>query len=72
MVTSNFWLFSITSEVSFRFLRWVAGLKLIQLEQQKTQLPLITLAKNLRLILSKIFKLERNNLCIQILAAKMP
>ena len=72
MVTSNFWLFPITSEVSFRFLRWLAGLKLIQLEQQKTQLPLITLAKNLKLILSKIFKLEISNLCIQILAAKIP
>ena len=28
-------------------LRWLVGLKLIQLEQQKTQLPFIILAKNL-------------------------
>ena len=28
-------------------LRWLVGLKLIQLEQQKTQLPFIILARNL-------------------------
>ena len=32
------------------------GLKLIQLKQQKTQLPLIILAKNLKLILCRVIK----------------
>ena len=50
-------------------LRWLVGLKLIQLEQQNTQLPFVILAKNLKTI--KIFELEINNLRIQILVAKM-
>ena len=33
-------------------LRWLVGLKLIQLEQQKTQLPFIILAKKLKPTLS--------------------
>ena len=37
-------------------LRWLVGLNLIQLEQQKTQLPLIVLAKNLKLILCRVLK----------------
>ena len=55
-------------------LRWLVGLKLIQLEQQKTQLPFIILAKKLKPILCKviqIFELEINNLRVQILAAKV-
>ena len=48
----------------------------MQLEQQKTQLTLITLLKNLNTLQGykrymKIFEFEINNLCIQILAAKM-
>ena len=50
-------------------LRWLVGLKLRQLEQQKTQLPFVILAKNLKTI--KIFELEINNLRIQILVGKM-
>ena len=38
------------------FLRWLVVLKLIQLEQQKTQLPLIILAKNLKPILCRVIK----------------
>ena len=37
-------------------LRWLVGLKLIQLEQQKTQLPLIILAKNLKALLCRVIK----------------
>ena len=37
-------------------LRWFAGLNPIQLEQQKTQLALIILAKNLKPILSRVTK----------------
>ena len=37
-------------------LRWLVGLNLIQLEQQKMQLPLIVLAKNLKLILCRVLK----------------
>ena len=37
-------------------LGWLTGLKLIQIEQQKTQLLLIILAKNLKPILCKIIK----------------
>ena len=37
-------------------LRWLVGLKLIRLEQQKTQLPLITLAKNLKPMLRRVIK----------------
>ena len=37
-------------------LRWLVGLKLIQLEQQKTQLPFIILTKNLKLILFRVIK----------------
>ena len=37
-------------------LRWLVGLKLMQLEQQKTQLPLIILAKNLKPMLRRIIK----------------
>ena len=36
--------------------RWLVGLKQIQLEQQNTQLPLIILGKNLKLILWRIKK----------------
>ena len=35
---------------------WLVWLKLIQLEQQKTQLPFIILAKNLRPILCRVIK----------------
>ena len=35
-------------------LRWLVGLNLIQLEQQKTQLPFIILAKKLRPILCRV------------------
>ena len=37
-------------------LRWLAELKLIQLEQQKTQLPFIILAKYLKPILCRVIK----------------
>ena len=37
-------------------LRWLVGLKLIQLEQQKTQLPLIILTKYLKPILYRVIK----------------
>ena len=37
-------------------LRWLVELKLIQLEQQKTQLPLIILEKNVKPILCKVVK----------------
>ena len=37
-------------------LRWLVGLKLIQLEQQKTQLPFIILAKNLKPILYRVLR----------------
>ena len=37
-------------------LRWLVGLKLIQLEQQKTKLPLITLAKNLKPTLCRVIE----------------
>ena len=37
-------------------LRWLLGLKLIQLRQQKTQLPLIILAKNLKPVPCKVIK----------------
>ena len=39
-----------------KFLRWLVGLKLIQLEQQKSQLPFIILAKNLKPILCRVIK----------------
>ena len=35
---------------------WLVGLKLIQLKQQKTQLPFITLAKNLKPIVYSVIK----------------
>ena len=57
-------------------LRWFLGLKLIQLEQQKTQLPFIILAKKFKTYTLqghkryiKLFELEMNNLCISTLAA---
>ena len=37
-------------------LRWLVRLKLIQLDLQKTQLPFFILAKNLKLILSRVIK----------------
>ena len=37
-------------------LGWLVGLKLIQLEQQKTQLPFIILTKNLKPILYRLIK----------------
>ena len=47
----------IIAEGSLDFaLRWLLGLKLIQLEQQKTQLPFIILAKNLKPILCRVIK----------------
>ena len=54
-------------------LRWLVGLKLIQFEQQKTQLPFIILAKNLKANALqghkrhiKFFELEIHNLRVQI------
>ena len=44
------------------WLRWLVGLKLIQLERQKTQLPVITLAKNLKPILCRAIKGTYNSL----------
>ena len=38
------------------FLRWLVGLTPIQREQQKTQLPLIILAKNLKPIIWRVIK----------------
>ena len=38
------------------YLRWLVGLKLIQFEQQKTQLPVIIVAKNLKPILCRTIK----------------
>ena len=38
------------------YLRWLVELELIQLEQQKTQLPFITSAKKLKLILYRVIK----------------
>ena len=59
-------------------LRWLVGLKILKLEQQKVQFPLIILAKKCKTNTlqghkryMKIFELEINNLRIQILAAKM-
>ena len=37
-------------------LKWLVGLKLIQFEQQKTQLPFIILAKNLKPRLCRVLK----------------
>ena len=37
-------------------LQWLVGLKPIQLEQQKTQVPLIILAKNLKPIVCRVIK----------------
>ena len=37
-------------------LKWLVGLKLIQLEQQKTQLPFIILAKNVKPIICRVIK----------------
>ena len=37
-------------------LKWLVGIKLIQLEQQKTQLPVTILAKNLKPILCRAIK----------------
>ena len=64
---------------SARHLRWLEGLKLIQLIKQKKNTTSFyyfskkfkgnTLQGHKRYI--KIFELERNNLCVQILAAKM-
>ena len=44
-------LFSFSSES-----KWFVGLKLIQLEQQKTQLSHIILAKNLKPVLCRVIK----------------
>ena len=49
-------------------LRWLVGLKILKLEQQKVQFPLIILAKKRK---TNTLQLEINNLRIQILAAKM-
>ena len=59
-------------------LRWLVELKLIQLEQQKTQLSFIILVKTFknntlqgRKRYIKLFELEINHLRVHILAAKM-
>ena len=72
----HFWSAHIGHEPVFQ-LRWLVGLNLIQLEKQETQL-LIILAKKIKISTlqghkryMKVFALERNNLRIQILAAKM-
>ena len=59
---------------SKRSLRWLVGLKLTQVEQQKThyfskKFKTNTLQGHKRYI--KLFELEINNLHVQILAAKM-
>ena len=41
-------------------LRWLVGLKLIELEQQKTQFPFIILTKNLKSILCRVIKVHKN------------
>ena len=76
----HYWIRSyvnIASYLKWLILRWFIGLKLIQLEQQKTELPLTILAKKFQTNTMqvhkryiKIFELEINNLLIQILAAK--
>ena len=37
-------------------LKWLVGLKLTQLEQEKTQLPFIIIAKNLKPILCRVME----------------
>ena len=62
-----------------RYLSWLVGFKLIQLKQQKTQLPFIILVKKINKtntlqghkLYIKIFELEINILRVQILRAKM-
>ena len=65
----NFWKYQ---------LKWLVGLKLKQLEQQKTQPPFIILTKKIKTNTLqghkryiKLFELEINNLHVQILASKM-
>ena len=77
----HYWIRSyvnIASYLKSLILRWFVGLKLIQFEQQKTELPLIILEKKFQTNTMqvhkrymKIFELEINNLLIQILAEKM-
>ena len=64
--------------INYQRLRWLVGLKPIQPERQKTQLPFIILAKNLKPILFlghkryiKIFEAKIDNLRVEILPAKM-
>ena len=53
-----------------RKLRWLVGLKLIQLEQQKTQLSFIILAKKLKPILCRVTKgTSRTLSCKKIICA---
>ena len=47
-------LFEVELIINNKPLRWLVGLKLIQLEQQKMQLPFIILAKNLKSILCRV------------------
>ena len=62
-----------------RYLSWLVGFKLIQLKQQKIQLPFIILVKKINKTNTlqghkryiKIFELEINILRVQISAAKM-
>ena len=49
-------LFEVELIINNKPLRWLIGLKLIQLEQQKTQLPFIILAKNLKPILCRVIE----------------
>ena len=46
----------------FSFLKWLVGLKLIKLEQQKTQLPFVILAKNLKPTLCRVVKCKQKSL----------
>ena len=47
---------SLLFKTSFAVLRWLVGLKMLLLEQQKAQLSLIILEKNLKPILCRVIK----------------
>ena len=49
-------LFEVELIINNKPLRWLVGLKLIQLEQQKMQLPFIILAKTLKSILCRVIE----------------
>ena len=49
-------LFEVELIINNKPLRWLVELKLIQLEQQKMQLPFIILAKNLKSILCRVIE----------------